>query len=172
MQRTPKHPTKPEVRTFLTQRVGRTGLVTTLVLIALITLTPQSSTSPHGEVSRALLNFLYKLGVPGSFGPVQWEFTANIIMFLPLGFFFALALTAKQRRSLGPLIPFATLTLTSVFIETTQALFLPSRYPTLSDVIANSLGGWGGYLAGLLAIALFQRLRAWERKGAGRRKSR
>lgn len=148
---------------MLTQRVGRVGLGATLALIALITLTPQSAGSAHGEVSKALLAALYRLGVPESFGPVQWEFTANIIMFLPLGFFLALSLTPERRRRLRVLVPFASLTLTSVFIETAQALFLPSRYPTLSDVIANSVGGWLGYTAGLVAIVLFRRLQQWER---------
>lgn len=32
----------------------------------------------------------------------------------------------------------------SIAVECAQLLFLPERYPTVSDVIANSLGAWIG----------------------------
>ena len=127
-----------------TRRVGQVGFAFTTVLVALITLTPQSGGSAHGAVAKALLDALHAIGVPASFGAVEWEFTANIIMFTPLGFFLALALPAA-RLWLGII----ALPLMSGLIEASQFLFLPSRYPTISDLAANSLGGWLGLLAGV-----------------------
>ena len=127
-----------------TRRVGQVGFAITTVLVALITLTPQSGGSAHGAVAKALLDALHTIGVPASFGEVEWEFTANIIMFTPLGFFLALALPGA-RLWLGII----ALPLMSGLIEASQFLFLPSRYPTVSDLAANSLGGWLGLLAGV-----------------------
>lgn len=137
------------------KKIGWVGFALTAALVALITLTPQSDTSAHGAVSQAILNTLYGLGVPRSFGPDQWEFTANIIMFTPLGFFLALTRAPLPTSRLRLFLPFAVLPLISVFIETTQALFLPSRYPTWSDIVANSTGGWIGYSSGLLLVLAF-----------------
>lgn len=142
--------------------VAWVGVAVTAVLIGLITLTPQSSSSAHGAVSQAILNALYAIGIPTSFGPVQWEFTANIIMFTPLGFFLALTLAGRFPTPAGgaPSRVWAYLAvfpLATGFIETTQFLFLPSRYATWSDIFANSLGGFIGYGAGLLVLSLFQK---------------
>ncbi len=144
------------------RKVAWVGVALTSVLIGLITLTPQSSTSPHGVVSRAILNALHSIGVPESFGPVQWEFTANIIMFTPLGFFLALTLAGSfprpkaqdpnQKLDARTWAYLAVFPLATGFIETTQFLFLPSRYATWSDFIANSLGGFIGYGVGLLVL--------------------
>ena len=172
--------------------VASVGVTLTAILIAFITLTPQSSTSAHGVVSQAILNALHAIGVPESFGPVQWEFTANIIMFTPLGFFLALTLAghfptralereegrvaasthpevrASKRVETGSPVRvwayLAVFPLATGFIETTQLLFLPSRYATWSDIIANSLGGFIGYGVGLLVLSLVSRFQNRTRK--------
>lgn len=129
------------------------GFGASAALIGLITLTPQSPTSAHGSVSRAILDFLYRAGLPKSFTYVHWEFTANVIMFLPLGFFLALTLLGRKRTTRPQVIwRLLLLPATSGFIETAQLLFLPSRYPTWSDIIANTTGGWIGFLVGLGAV--------------------
>ena len=135
-----------------TRRVGQVGFAITTVLVALITLTPQSGGSAHGAVAKALLDALHTIGVPASFGEVEWEFTANIIMFTPLGFFLALALPGA-RLWLGII----ALPLISGLIEWSQLLFLPSRYPTVSDLVANSLGGWLGLLMGFGVMQVISR---------------
>lgn len=135
-------------RKSLQQRIGWVGFGITSVLVALITLTPQGPTTAHGPVSMAILRFLHQVGVPASFSETAWEFTANIIMFTPLGFFLLLAL-GKKRVWLAA----ATMPAISGFIETSQLLFLPSRYPTLSDIIANSTGGWLGILGALVTLS-------------------
>lgn len=152
------------------RRVAWAGVALTAALIGLITLTPQSSSSAHGVVSQAILNFLHTIGVPASFGPAAWEFTANIIMFTPLGFFLALTLVGRFPTPPGqPTNPrvwayLAVFPLATGFIETTQLLFLPSRYATWSDIIANSLGGFIGYGVGLLVLSLVSRFQNRTRK--------
>ncbi|WP_292883860.1 MULTISPECIES: VanZ family protein [unclassified Microbacterium] len=62
------------------------------------------------------------------------EFSANIVLFAPLGVLLALA---WPRASAGALI--AVGGASSVAIELAQ-LAIPGRFSTLSDVIANTLG--------------------------------
>ena len=135
-----------------TRRVGQVGFAITTVLVALITLTPQSGGSAHGAVAKALLDALHTIGVPASFGEVEWEFTANIIMFTPLGFFLALVLPTTRTW-----VGIVALPLMSGVIEASQFLFLPSRYPTVSDLVANSLGGWLGLLVGFGVMQVISR---------------
>ena len=65
---------------------------------------------------------------------VDLEFTANVAMFVPFGLLVWLAL-ARPRWWIVMLLGFAT----TVTIELVQRA-LPTRYSTLSDVIANTLG--------------------------------
>ena len=65
---------------------------------------------------------------------VALEFSANVAMFVPFGMLVWLAL-ARPRWWIVMLLGFAT----TVTIELVQGA-LPSRYSTLSDVIANTLG--------------------------------
>ena len=60
-------------------------------------------------------------------------------MFLPMGFFLTLALGTKRAWVAAIAMP-----LTTGAIELSQLLFLPSRYATWSDILANSVGGWIG----------------------------
>ena len=135
-----------------TRRVGQIGFVITTGLVALITLTPQSGDSAHGAVAKALLGALHAAGVPQSFGEVEWEFAANIIMFIPLGFFLALALPPTRTW-----VGIVALPLMSGVIEASQLLFLPSRYPTVSDLVATSHGGWLGLLMGFGVMQVISR---------------
>ncbi len=130
------------------QRVGWGGFALTSAVIALITLTPQSPTSAHNAVSMAILNFLHRIGVPSTFSEIAWEFTANIIMFMPLGFFLLLATDTRRLWLVVAAMP-----ATSCFIELSQLLFLPSRFPTISDIVANSTGGWLGIGLAMLTLA-------------------
>lgn len=143
------------------RRIGWIGFAATALLVALITLTPQSDTSAHGAVSMTILRLLHSVGVPDSFGPTQWEFTANVIMFKPLGFFLALA-WCGQRLWRGVIL----LPMISAGIELAQRLFLASRYPTIQDVVANSLGGWFGLAVGAIFIWWIHRRRHTGEGGA------
>lgn len=117
-----------------------------LVTVVLITLTP-GPPDPDGQ--RDLIAWLaraHRAGLPRWISYDLIEFSANVVMFLPLGLFGALALPAGRRWLALP-----ALVLLSVGIELTQAAGLPGRYASLSDVVANSLGAVLGYL---LAVSL------------------
>ena len=140
------------VAVALVRRIGIVGTLATLAAIFAITLQPEPFDDGHGDRIVRILGFLHGIGVPESFGYYQLEFTANIIMFAPLGLFLALAL-APQHRWIG----LAALPLLSGAIELAQLLFLPTRYPSLQDVFANSAGGWIGVAVVMLVGALRRR---------------
>lgn len=96
-----------------------------------------------------ILASLHRRGVPEWFGYRELEFSANIGMFVPLGFLIALVLPARLWWvSLVICVAF------SAGIETFQGLFLSARYATLSDVISNSIGGLIGTLAAVILRAI------------------
>ena len=63
------------------------------------------------------------------------EFTANVVLFLPLG----LLLAAATRRG-SRLLALAFCIAASLAIELGQAVFLPERFASPLDLLANSLG--------------------------------
>lgn len=69
-----------------------------------------------------------------------FEFLANIVLFVPLG----LLVTIAWPRTRPWVVVLLGLVL-SVTIEAVQ-MMLPSRFPTLSDVIANTVGAGVGWL--------------------------
>lgn len=85
------------------------------------------------------------------------EFTANIAMFIPLGILLALWL-GRRRWWIAMVACFAL----SGAIETFQGLFLPDRYASFYDVIANTTGGVIGALIGAVILQTL-RVRALER---------
>lgn len=133
-------------------RIGLIGVAVILITILVITLSPTPVDAGREDWVAATLQFLYRLGVPGSFGYQQLEFTANIVMFMPLGIFTAMAL-ARGRYWIGIL----ALPLLSILIELLQLQVLPGRTATLSDVIANSIGGILGFTLASLALRITTR---------------
>lgn len=121
------------------------------VIVTVITLWP-GPPDPDGQ--RALKDFLlraYAHGMPTwiTFGAI--EFTANIVMFVPIGLFGALVL-GRHRWSVVPLSIAA-----SIAIELFQAARLTERDGTPRDVIANGFGALIGYLFALLILRVVTR---------------
>jgi glycopeptide antibiotics resistance protein len=77
------------------------------------------------------------------------DFLANILMFVPFGFLYRLSRPTGRREVLRTL---ALGILASAAIECTQ-LFLPERYPTFEDILANGTGA----LVGAVLCTLAQR---------------
>lgn len=71
------------------------------------------------------------------------EFSANVLLFVPLG---VLAVAWRGRWWHGILLGLAV----SAAIETTQLLFLPTRVADVRDVVANTLGAAVGVGIGAL----------------------
>lgn len=117
-----------------------------LALIAICTLSPFvfkfDFFSSREAISIALRN---------STNPI--DILANIVLFLPLGFSsYGLIFRRPKHNILLCLISIGLMSIsTSLLIEIAQ-LFIPGRYPTLSDIICNGLGGFlGGFYASQLS---------------------
>jgi hypothetical protein len=97
------------------------ALVLTIVLAA--TLTPASASTPTAD---------FWCVACGEFGGL--DVLNNIVLFLPLGAAFALAADRRWRSILACVA-------VTVFIESMQIRVIPGRDASLSDILANSLGG-------------------------------
>ncbi|MBG6215824.1 VanZ family protein [Arthrobacter sp. CAN_A6] len=84
------------------------------------------------------------------------EFTANIVLFVPLGLFWFI-LAPRGWRWHGPLVAFAL----SVLIELAQHVLLPQRVASPYDVVANGSGALVGMLVAWGALW-------WREKGRRR----
>jgi len=135
-------------------------LVAFCAIVAIITFWP-GPPDPDGQL--ALKDFLrqaYTHGLPTwiTFGKI--EFGANVVMFMPIGLFGALAL-ARARWLIVPLALAASIT-----IEVIQATRLADRVGSPRDVVANGLGALLGLLLAELVL-LVVRGRTRDRSAGG-----
>lgn len=111
-------------------RLARGFLYYLLAVVGLVTLAPFAFHVPQHP------SLLWQVS--------KADFTANILMFVPLGFLYRLtASVGRDRVGLGVLglgLGFSGL------IEATQ-LFLPTRFSAPADVLANGMGAWLGAVA-------------------------
>lgn len=112
-----------------------------VAVVALVVLTPVS----YEAIVNTLSNWMRdSLGLT-SFGAGWIEFTANILMFVPLGFLLTLLL---RHHWWGVALALAL----SAFVEIAQ-IVIPSRQPSLRDILANVLGAAiGAALAWLIVL--------------------
>ena len=96
------------------------AMMLTIVLVA--TLTPAAST-PTGD---------FWCVACGEYGGL--DVLNNIVLFLPLGFAFAVATDRRWRSVLACVA-------VTVFVESMQIRIIPGRDASLSDLLANSFGG-------------------------------
>lgn len=121
-----------------------------VAVIAAITLTPAPPPSGDG-ILRELVAWIGSTPATAWFTWDVAEFTANVLMFVPLGALLC-ALLGARRWWLAGVIAL----LFSCAIETSQLLFLPSRVADVRDLISNGSGG----LLGAGALVLASRIRA------------
>jgi glycopeptide antibiotics resistance protein len=121
-------------------------LAVVCIVVALITFSPGPPDPAGQQALRSFLRYAHLHGLPWWISFNKIEFGANILMFIPIGLFGALALP-KHRWLVMP-----AAVLGSLAIEITQASGLPQRVGTPRDVIANSLGAVIGYLLACLVI--------------------
>lgn len=128
---------------------ARILLVPYAMAVALIVWLPASIASRVTGLAFRLARWVavhFDIGLSTSY--TVFEFLANIALFVPLGI---LLVVGWPRWSpwLVILLGYAA----SATIELVQSL-LPSRFPTLSDVVANTLGTIGGVLLVWLVLNL------------------
>ncbi|MCC2334226.1 VanZ family protein [Cellulomonas wangsupingiae] len=122
----------------------RVLLTVYLAAVAAVTLAPAPADDGTLGVVRSAVAWLAGHGLPVTYLGV--EAVANVVMFVPFGVLVGLLLPAR-RWWLVVLLGAAT----SGLVETVQR-WLPTRYPTLQDVVMNTLGAAVG--VGVLALVL------------------
>ena len=125
------------------------GLVICVLAVLLATMWPAPLDRGYEASIAKFLDVLHRYGVPLWFGYNKLEFSANILMFFPVGFlltllfpngFWWISLLVCPALSMG--------------IEGFQSVALTERFATVNDVIANSVGA----LAGILLAVCFRAL--------------
>jgi glycopeptide antibiotics resistance protein len=112
-----------------------------------------------------LFRFLHTLSAYG-IRPIDaynaLESVSNAIMFVPAGLLLVL-LVGRRRWWLAPLAGL----IASTAIEACQALFLPDRFASAADIVANTTGALAGAGLGVLILGRrSRRRRAWREPGA------
>ena len=128
--------------------LGATALCFTAIVILIATMWPTPLDQGYGASIERFLGVLHRNGIPLWFGYNKLEFSANILMFVPVGFLVALLLPVRAWWLALIICPGL-----SIGIELTQAAFLSARFATPTDVAANSVGA-------LVGITLSTALRA------------
>ncbi|MCI0623867.1 MAG: VanZ family protein [Acidobacteria bacterium] len=85
--------------------------------------------------------FHWPASIPFLWAGGWFDAVCNVLLFLPLGFFYRL--TRKTPQGAGSMQVFGLGLCLSATIEITQ-LFLPGRYASPTDVLTNGFGGWLG----------------------------
>jgi VanZ family protein len=113
------------------------GVITALsfAVTAVVGFWPTPVDRPVDGTIARLLRHLHAHGLPAWFGYNQVESLANVLFFVPIGLLLCLLFSR----------PFWYLAvvggvLTSATIEVGQLLFLPARYASWGDILANSIG--------------------------------
>lgn len=123
------------------------------VVILYVTLTPTPLDQGFESSVTRFLNVLHRNGIPEWFGYNKLEFSANVVMFVPLGFLVSMLLPVRLWWLALFICPGI-----SGAIELTQGALLAGRFATLNDVYANSMGGFiGAIVAFAIRAAVYQR---------------
>lgn len=128
--------------------LGATALAITAIVVLLATMWPTPLDQGYGASIERFLGVLHRNGIPTWFGYNKLEFSANVLMFVPVGFLVALLLPVR-----GWWLALIICPALSIGIELTQSVFLSARFATAIDVASNSIGA-------LIGIVLSTALRA------------
>ena len=104
-----------------------------LVALVLIVFWPTPVDKPAAGTLHHFIAWMHLHGVPGFIGYNQIEFSANIVLFVPMGF---IASVWSKNAWVG----LVTGALASCLIELSQAWFLPARFASGLDVLSNTMG--------------------------------
>lgn len=137
------------------KRLRRATMATTfayLAVLAIIAFWPSRVDHSAGKLLYQLFAWLYRHDAPRWIDYAFLEFSANIVLFVPVGLFIVV-LAGARRWWLGIFVGI----LASSIIELGQLLFLPARLATVNDVIANSTGAAVGVVLATVALAVAHR---------------
>jgi VanZ family protein len=126
--------TSMRARRMSVPAVARFILVPYLVALALIVFLPARDAGRVAGIVGWAADLVAMWGVPREPAAIVFEFLANLALFVPFGL---LVSAAAPRWSPLPVIGLGCLV--SITIELVQ-VGIPSRVPTVSDVIANTAG--------------------------------
>ena len=134
------------MRLFDNYRLWQLVLAAMAIPLALIAFWPSPVDKPVSRQISWVLTFLHHHGIPNWFDYGTVESSANVVMFVPVGFAAALAFPSKHWLQIG-----AFGLLVSGCIELGQLLFLHDRFAALSDLATNTTGAMlGAAIASLL----------------------
>lgn len=139
-------------RSRFRQGAAAVGLALYSVVVMFVTLSPAPLDRGYGRSVTRVLDVLHNHGIPEWFGYNTLEFSANILMFIPIGVLVTLLLPARAWWLAVLICPSF-----SVAIELTQAVALDARVATGRDVAANSFGALLGILAAVVLTVLVHR---------------
>lgn len=131
------------------------GAITLLIyglFVLAATMWPTPLDQGYGASIERFLSVLHRNGVPQWFGYHKLEFSANILMFVPIGFLVTMLLPARVWWLALVICPGA-----SALIEFTQSVALSARFATVIDVLSNSIGALIGVLLAVIVRALVYR---------------
>ncbi|MDH6235826.1 VanZ family protein [Cryobacterium sp. CG_9.6] len=131
------------------QRVAIVLSVVYLTALALIAFWPTPVDQGAHTYLMSLLGWLQRHGAPTWLGYGFVEFAANIALFVPVGLLGVILLRAR-RWWLAIFAGFFA----SCCIELGQLMFLPERFATVRDVVANTGGTIIGTMLALIVLGL------------------
>ncbi len=117
-----------------------------LIPLALIAFWPTPVDRPVQGLLADTLSFLHRHGIPDWFNYQFVEATANVMLFVPVGFVSALSFPEKRWWQVG-----AFGLLVSGCIELGQLIFLHDRFASPTDIVTNMSGTVIGALISALA---------------------
>lgn len=123
--------------------------------VACVAFWPTPVDRPISRLLNRALYRLHDLGIPAWFDYSFVEFSANVLLFVPIGFLVA-ALLGRTLAWLAVVIG----ALASVSIEGVQWALLPARFPSAADVLANTMGAVIGTLLLVFVVSVRRRQRS------------
>lgn len=118
-----------------------------LLILAFIAYWPTPVDQPVSGLLADILNLLHRHGVPSWINYKFVEASANVALFIPLGFVTALAFPRKRWWQVG-----AFGLLISGCMELGQLLFLHNRFASPLDLMTNTSGAVIGALLAYIAV--------------------
>ncbi|MDM4763932.1 VanZ family protein [Galbitalea sp. SE-J8] len=137
--------------------IGATTCGVLVIAILVITLSPEPVDRPYAAIVDAIVSNVRAVPGLGWFDYDWLERLSNVVMFAPLG----AIVTVLSGRWLAAVAVGLVL---SSLVEIAQALLLPDRTASVSDVIANSAGA----AIGGLIVVVVRGIRARARRRRGR----